>query len=217
MTTSKGNSVILAITGAALACLAIANSADAAILAVDFGASDKPVETGFTGQSSTSDTHSTTAGDLTVDISGIQGLFDYTTNTGTTHQDLFRDFYFKNNGSMTLTLSGPAISANTEYDFTFWSLYGLEARNTTISGTAGTTGASLGPIAYTVNPSSLSDNAASGKFTSDSSGVLTFTLGSTNNRPAINGFEISAVPEPSTFILATLSLLGLIGGRRRRK
>jgi hypothetical protein len=200
-------------TLAAIAGLALATtSANAALLAVDFGGSN--VESGFVGQSATSFTHTTTAGDITVGISGQQGLFTFTTNTGTAHTNLFQDFFFKNGGTITMTLTGPGISANTEYDMTFWALYAAEARNTTINATVGT-GPSLGPIAYEINPTSLSQNAASGTFTSDSNGDLTFAVSGTNSRPALNGFTITAVPEPSTTALLGLGGLALILRRRK--
>jgi hypothetical protein len=181
------------------------------LLAVDFGGSDKPVESGFVGQSSTNFTHTTTAGDITVNITGIQGLFDYTPNTGTAYPALYRDFYFKNGGTMTLTLSGPGISASTDYNLTFWSLYGLQARDTTIAGASGTTGTSLGPIAYEINPTSLSQNAASGTFTSDGTGNLTFAVGGTGNRPALNGFTIAATgdPDPAPLQITSITSVGV--------
>ena len=111
-------------------------------------------------------------------------------------------------------LSGLGISANTEYELTFWSYYGAEARNTTIAGASGTTGATLGPITFVDPPTAISDNTATGTFTSDGSGNLTFTLTSSNSRPALNGFTISPVPEPSAALLGMLGCFLLL--RRRR-
>ena len=168
------------------------------ILSVDFGAAG--AETGFVEQSTTNFTHSTTAGDLTVDLSGIQGLFNYAT-TGT-NDDLYRDFYFKNGGTITMTLSGVAVSPNTDYDLTFWSYYGAEGRNTTFAPADDTAGPSLGPIAIsnTPAPSALLDPLYSiaGTYTSDDSGMLTIAVGSTSNRPAINGISIATDDVPDT-------------------
>ena len=108
------------------------------LLSVDFNTASSPTQAGFAGQSATSFTHSTASGDLTVAISGQQGNFDYASTAGS-DTNLYRDFFFKNNGTMTMTLSGPAIDANTDYDLTFWSYYGAEARNTSFAATAGTT------------------------------------------------------------------------------
>jgi len=161
------------------------------ILSVDFGAAG--AETGFVEQSATNLTHSTTAGDLTVDLSGIQGLFNFAT-TGT-NDDLYRDFYFKNGGTITMTLSGIAVSPNTDYDLTFWSYYGAEGRNTTFDPANDTAGPSLGPIAISnaPAPSALLDPLYSiaGTYTSDGSGVLTIAVGGTGGRPAINGVRIA--------------------------
>jgi hypothetical protein len=202
-------------TLAAIAGLALtATSANAAtsLLAVDFG-SLTSVESGFVGQAVDNFTHTTTGGDINVAISGYQGLVTGSNNGGT-NADLFDDFYFKNGGTMTVILSGDGISADTDYDMTFWAYYSVEARDTTIAGSAGTTGTSLGPIAFVV-PTSLSDNSASGTFTSDGTGTLTFAVSGSASRPALNGFTITAVPEPSTTALLGLGGLALILRRRK--
>jgi hypothetical protein len=197
---------------AAIAGLALtATSANAALLAVDIGTG--AVESGFVGQAANTVTHSTTAGDITAVISGEQGFFVFA--GGGTNAALFDDFVFKNGGTITLELSGAGISANTDYDMTFWAYYGAQPRDTTIAGSAGTTGTSLGPIAFDNPPTSLSDNDASGTFTSNGSGVLTFAVSGTNSRPALNGFTITAVPEPSTTALLGLGGLALILRRRK--
>jgi hypothetical protein len=198
-------------TLAAIAGLALtATSANAALLAVDFGSSG--VESGFVGQTNYSTTHSTTAGNVSVDITDSpEGYYSYV--GGGTNAALFDDFIYDNSGPFTMTLSGPGISANTEYDMTICSYYGAQARNTTITAASGTTGTTLGPIAFVNPPTSLSDNSATGTFTSDGSGNLTLSLG--GSRPAINGFTITAVPEPSTTALLGLGGLTLIMRRRK--
>jgi hypothetical protein len=183
---------ILRILSLSLAATATLQATD--LLSVDFNSSSSPTQAGFTGQSATSFTHSTASGDLTVAISGQQGNFDYASTTGS-DTDIYRDFFFKNNGTMTLTLSGPAIDANTDYELTFWSYYGAEARNTSFAATAGTTGSTVGPIATSnAAPTGLGDTrySVTGTFTSDGSRVLTFSVTGSGNRPAINGLKIAS-------------------------
>jgi len=185
------------------------------LLSVDFNTGSSPTQAGFTGQSATSFTHSTASGDLTVAISGQQGNFDYASTAGS-DTNLYRDFFFKNNGTMTLTLSGPAINANTDYDLTFWSYYGAEARNTSFAATAGTTGSTVGPIATSnADPTGLTDSrySVTGTFTSDGSRVLTFSITGSGNRPAINGFKIATNgPDTSPPTLLAANIVDDQGG-----
>jgi hypothetical protein len=184
-------------------CLfALGNAPAAEILAVDFGAAANPVQAGFVGQSAASTTHSTTAGNVTVVIAGHQGIQNITSLPITVEgYNMYNDCAFKNGGNMTLTLSGPGISANTAYQMTFWSCYyNIQTRTTSFAATAGTTGTTLGPIATAITtPTGFNDPAysATGTFTSDGSGVLTFSItgigtGSTS-RPMINGFKIQTI------------------------
>lgn len=94
-----------------------AQTSDAALLSVDFGSAG--AESGFFQQNSTSQTHGTGSGDVTITLAGTQGIFNFAT-TGT-NDLLYRDFYFKNGGTITMTISGPGIDENTAYDMTFWS------------------------------------------------------------------------------------------------
>jgi len=194
--------IVLGLAAVAMVALALAAGTAGAepILMVDFGNATSPVEDGFVGQSITNFTHSTTAGDLTVVLSGIQGFYDYAPPATTgANVDFYRDFIFKNGGTITMALSGPAISASTDYDMTFWTQYQAQPRNTTFKPGDGTTGPDLGPIANENNPATGLDDpnrTISGTYTSNDSGILTILVGGTFNRPALNGFTITAVDTP---------------------
>jgi uncharacterized protein (TIGR03382 family) len=196
----------------------VATSANGALLMVDFGPGSSPVATGFQGVGR----NGATLGDFTVAVEGEWGDFDRGTPSGDNQTDHFyRDFIFDNNADgFTITISGVGIAANTEYALTFYSYDSGNVRPTAVHATAGTIGTSLTGFAATTRdePTSLAQHSATGNFTSNGSGVLTFLVdGSANDtsiRSAINGFEISAIPEPSTFALGAIGLLALL--RRRR-
>lgn len=198
--------------------LAMASTvAHGALLSIDVNGGSSPTESGFIGQNSSGVTHSTIVGDITVSYAGQQGAFDRG-DQGQPNPDLYRDFIFDNAGSITLTLSGPGISANTQYVMSFWFYDSGEGggRNTSVAGTSGTTGPSLGPFDPGTAPTGLADpdNVGTGTFTSDGSGNLTFIFTSSNNRTVLNAFEIDTVPEPSTLTLLGLGALGLLLRRR---
>jgi hypothetical protein len=191
----------------------------AELLAVDFGTASSPVESGFVGQSAASATHTTTAGDITVAISDRQGNFDYAPpNTTGSNVDFYRDFFFKNGavgggttGTMILTLSGPGISASTDYVLSFWTQYQAQARPTVFTPTSGSTGTALGPISTTnAAATGLADpnHFISGTFTSDGSGVLTIAITATDNRPAINGVRIETVASEADPRITSITSVG---------
>ena len=195
--TTAGNALDTTAAIADDTSLTVAAPSSTTLISVDFGSAG--AEPGFTEQSSTTTTHSTSAGDLTVDLSGVQGLFNFAT-TGA-NDLLYRDFYFKNGGTITLTLSGVAISPGTDYELGFWSYYGAGGRNTTFAPGTGTTGPSLGPIASsTTPPTGLADPLyfVPGTYTSDASGNLTILVSGTNSRPAINGLRIATIGPDTT-------------------
>jgi len=210
-------------TLAAIAGLALTvTSANAALLSLDFG-NGGDIATGFLGQSSSSDTHSTVSGDVDVDVTGQQGFFDRNSPSGANQiDDLYRDFIFDNSSNgFTIAISGAGISANTEYELTFYAYDSSEVRPTGVGAAAGTTGTSLTGFAATTTagPTSLTQHSATGNFTSNGSGVLTFLVDGTGNggtgRSSINALEISVVPEPSTTALLGLGGLALILRRRK--
>jgi hypothetical protein len=256
--TSRRFAATLAVlTVATLYGVNAANVNAAPILAVDFqnsnNVSNPPgavLETGFVNFDNTHSTGggnaSATYGSINVAMSGMDTLIDGLFNRGPgmvdagsmTYADLYNDFAFKNGDafgggspqSMTLTLSGAGIAANTAYDLTFYSYDDLATQGShsvTYAAAAGTVG-SAGPLAYVsgATPTSNGQYASTGTFTSNGAGVLTVSMtdaysGATQSTGIrLNAFELSSVnvvPEPSTAVLAALGLLGLMGTRRRRR
>ena len=213
---------ILCILSVALAAVSSTHATD--LLAIDINHGTSPTEAGFTGQNSSGVVHSTTAGDITVSFTGQQGTFDRGASGGV-NNDLYRDFIFENNTGnspdITLTLTGPGVAASTDYILTFYAYDSGDAtRRTGIAGISGTTGTTLGPVISqgTGVPDTLDEYAVTGTFTSDGAGTLTFGIDGLpggGERTGINGFQLEAVPEPSTTALLGLGGLALILRRRK--
>ncbi len=158
-------------------------------------------------------TYSTTAGEVTVTMSGLDAIQggmhnreDVSNADRQTFAAVYNDFAFKNGESpqsMSLTLSGPGIVAGTAYNITFYSYDSDHTQGThavRFAGVSDTTG-SAGPLRWTpAVPATLGQYAVSGVFTSDAAGTLTIdmtdtfsTQGHTGIR--LNGFELSVVSE----------------------
>jgi hypothetical protein len=164
-----------------------------------------------TGNGTASATYATAVGNVTVALAGmdaqLNGLFNRDpgiTNTASmTLASLYNDFAFINGSSgqsLTLTLSGPGIEANTDYTMTFYSYDDLESQGShsvTFAGVGDTSG-SAGPLQYRggATPTRNSQYAVTGTFTSDDAGTLTIRMTdqfltvpeATGIR--LNGFEI---------------------------
>lgn len=124
-------------------------------------------------------------------------------------------------GEFTLQLLG--LAPNTSFNMRLWTASSGSDIDTTYSWFDTTLGSTLlgtilngpgSPLAATAN----TDFSVSGIVTSNSSGMLTFGVTSSNASPTsgfISGFELNAVPEPSATLLGGLAaVLGLT--RRRR-
>lgn len=194
-------------------------SAQAATVMIDFGtggATPSPVQSGFTSQTTgVATSYSTPAGNITV---ASTGSFFNRSATGTyTDAPLLGDFTFANNlatNTMTITIAGAGITADTDYDIRFYSLdtqHGGTGGTVTYAGLSGTTGGTS--IAYKTTNTTLGNSSLS-SWTSNSSSQIVIGVTGTNEGPRVSGMEITVIPEPSAALLGGLGLLALL--RRRR-
>jgi|GEM_PF-4749841 len=167
-----------------------------------------PGAAGFRYRSEIADTGSFTYGDLLEDLATN---FNRTTYVDSTTRP----------GSDTFTISG--LSANTTYSIRLWSLDRAFNNGTVMHwyNTTGGTGASsvlIGTVTNSTSPifSSNTDYSTFGTVTSDSSGVIRIgALVQGTGSGQLNGFELSAIPEPSTYALL-LTGAGLLVWLRRK-
>jgi hypothetical protein len=190
------------------------------LLSVDFNAQFyNQTEPGFTGLPFTT-SYPVAVGAYTVNLTSNQSLGTGSSPTNpVADAQLWKDFVVTDNfGTITLTISG--LTAGESYTFEAWSWRdGLATpQNVTYTPINGTGG--IADIAsYTAAaPTSLSDSSVDMALTANGSGeiVLTVTAG-TYNGTIINGFQVSAVPEPATTALFTIGAAGMLGMLRRRR
>ena len=184
---------------------------------IDFGTGS--LQPGFVAQTTgAATTYSTVNGDITV---ASTGSF-FNRSSGSSYQDaaLLGDFTFLNsNGTMTLTIAGPGITANLAHSIKFYSLdshHGSTGGTVSYAGTAGTVGSTS--IVYsttTQNTAGFADRMSStSNWTSNGSGQIVINVTGTNEGPRVSGMEITVVPEPSAALLGGIGALLLL---RRRK
>lgn len=115
-----------------------------------------------------------------------------------------------------LTLSGDGIAANTSYQFRGFYFSGgtYVATSTPVGGTSGVAvSGSMGSTA----PTSDYEYSTIMNLVSNGSGEIVIRItANVYNGPRFNGFELSAVPEPSALLYAGMAGIGfLLAGRRR--
>ena len=205
--------------------LAAATESYGALLAVDFGLASTPVQSGFTGMSGNVSMASKTdvIGAYSVMVQG-EGFYAAGFNAG--HVDpsvaaLYEDYYYHNSATngVGITLSIAGVTPNTDYDVTLWSYDedNIFSPTPTTWGPAGSTTGTSGSMQNFADPypTDLSFHRATIRVHSTTSTLDVFgttTGGSGGTR--LNGFELSAVPEPCAAIL--LAIGTAIAPSRRR-
>jgi len=218
-------------TAVAASLLLVAGQAHAVLLSVDFQNSNSISIPGVTqpGFVAFDNTHSTgtsgtaTYGIFNVAVSGletlsstIEGLFNRSpgiaNSVAFTFANIYNDFAFNNtNTPITLQLTGAGIAPNTAYDLTVYSYdkepNDVHTHTVSISGASGTTGTpAIINTTPAVTPTSNSQYASTGRFTSNGSGVLTVAVSDTgpahtNWGPRLNAFQLDLAPAPGPMAL----------------
>ncbi len=206
----------------------------APLLAIDFAGPVQSGYTGFTGQTSgdfpggfpSTPVHflKDTVGVYTVTLASTNGfgsddrsgynyagsdknLINTERNVTTYGQD--GSYY----DGMTVKVEG--LAANTPYEFTIYDVSFGNTVNTTWTPNIGT------GSAFTITNTGSTDSALSGTWshtatwTTNATGTILFGSDHTGAKARMNGFTVSAVPEPTTLGALGLGAMGLLARRRR--
>lgn len=208
----------------------ISGHTSAATLAVDFNdnAALLLTQSGFVAATTASTTVTTelgVGGSMTIDVL-LEGYDDrdrgaLTGGPGLTQSDLLRDFIFrKNAGGLVIQLS--SLKAGT-YSFT-----GFFHDNGSNQGTGqlhvdrdgygvGTLGEEEMVSSFDYSTGTAPTTVGTASFTFDADGInpVAIVLRASSNAHVINGFTVTAVPEPSTAVLLGLGGVALILRRKK--
>jgi len=150
-------------------------------------------------------------------------------NGAFTNGSLYRDLAFGQTSGAQFWVKIAGLNASTSYSITFYSFEPADFFTTTSIFINETTGADHTPLSVTATSPITTNGGGTVTFTAiaDSGGNLLFSETSSrldnngnpfNDQPILNGFQISAIPEPSTYVLlAGLSALGFVTYRRRNR
>lgn len=240
-------SVLRALLMASLALFAASTPAQSqVVLAVDFNASfdaNSTTESGFQAFNALTNAGSTNPsaliGSYNVELFGatVQGRYrGALTDAGSfSYNDLLEDLATNFNRltsssatasttptSTAFTISG--LAANTSYSIKLWSLdrgFNNGAVQYWWNTTPGT-GASALLLGSIINSTSVlpTDNnsySVTATVTSSASGTLSFGHVTTAGNGVLNGFELSAIPEPSTYALLMVGVCALVYLRRKHR
>ena len=198
-----------------LATAALSSAAHAQILSVDFnGIFYNQTQSGFSGVAvPAQNSYQTTVGSYSLDVTYANSAVANPWQEGAIPADqlyspLYKD-YLSVNGFDGYTVTIGGLAANTSYDITLW-LFGNTQYNFN-GGSFSTFSSYALPTA-----TNLTENAVATSFTTDSNGSFTIGIAGTGwGVGAVNGFQVSAVPEPASVTLVLGTALFGITFRRR--
>lgn len=210
----------IVLTMTVLAALAVGNTGQAQIISFDIQTGTN-TQTGFTAVTSFPASNGTVTLSVNTNPSGFRDRGVTAPITGNPDAAILRDLAFwSTTDPIIFTFSG--LTANTEYEGLFWAFdseSGNSGKNINFT-TAGGSGG--GTTSITTNNTDASANPYSlVNFFSTASGTATITMDHTGGAGGavalVNGFQLSVVPEPSSFALMALGGVALFFLRRRAR
>ena len=203
--------------------------ATATLLSVDMGTGD--TQSGFNAMASSPVMFSTAAGNITVSETGADGFYARPgpANFGAfTEGAFYQDFAYSNTPGGVIHFDISGITANTDYQMTWYCYdyvgpgndgitnYGT-ATNSIIAHPGSNTTGSSGSVTWTASdsgaPTYNGECSYTGTWRSTSTSLdidVAYLSGTLWPYTRVNGFEMTAAPEPSTLVLLGAGLSGCL-------